>query len=44
LYGPHIPVVLFLDLSDDEAKARGQLCTTGDLVEAIIHGAVKGVR
>jgi Cu(I)/Ag(I) efflux system membrane protein CusA/SilA len=37
-------MLLFLDLSHDEAKARGQLRTTGDLVEAIIHGAVKRVR
>jgi len=32
-------MLLFLDLSHDEAKARGQLRTTGDLVESIIHGA-----
>jgi Cu(I)/Ag(I) efflux system membrane protein CusA/SilA len=37
-------MLLFLDLSHDEAKKRGQLRTTGDLVEAIIHGAVKRVR
>src|SRR5512145_198503 len=37
-------MLLFLDLSHDEAKARGQLKTAGDLVEAIIHGAVKRVR
>ena len=37
-------MLLFLDLSHDEAKARGQLKTTGDLVEAIIHGAVKRLR
>ena len=37
-------MLLFLDLSHDEAKAAGQLNTTGDLVEAIIHGAVKRVR
>ena len=37
-------MLLFLDLSHDEAKARGRLRTTGDLVEAIIHGAVKRVR
>jgi Cu(I)/Ag(I) efflux system membrane protein CusA/SilA len=37
-------MLLFLDLSHDEAKARGQLQTTGDLVESIIHGAVKRVR
>lgn len=37
-------MLLFLDLSHDEAKAAGRLRTTGDLVEAIIHGAVKRVR
>jgi Cu(I)/Ag(I) efflux system membrane protein CusA/SilA len=37
-------MLLFLDLSHDEAKAAGKLRTTGDLVEAIIHGAVKRVR
>jgi Cu(I)/Ag(I) efflux system membrane protein CusA/SilA len=37
-------MLLFLDLSHDEAKAAGKLHTTGDLVEAIIHGAVKRVR
>src|SRR5262245_13564753 len=37
-------MLLFLDLSHDEAKAQGRLRTTGDLVEAIIHGAVKRVR
>jgi Cu(I)/Ag(I) efflux system membrane protein CusA/SilA len=37
-------MLLFLDLSHDEAKARGRLRTSGDLVEAIIHGAVKRVR
>jgi Cu(I)/Ag(I) efflux system membrane protein CusA/SilA len=37
-------MLLFLDLSHDEAKARGRLKTTGDLVEAIVHGAVKRVR
>jgi Cu(I)/Ag(I) efflux system membrane protein CusA/SilA len=37
-------MLLFLDLSHDEAKARGQLKTSGDLVEAIIHGAVKRLR
>ena len=37
-------MLLFLDLSHAEAKARGQLRTSGDLVEAIIHGAVKRVR
>ena len=37
-------MLLFLDLSHDEARAAGRLNTTGDLVEAIIHGAVKRVR
>jgi Cu(I)/Ag(I) efflux system membrane protein CusA/SilA len=37
-------MLLFLDLSHDEFKKRGQLETEGDLVEAIIHGAVKRVR
>jgi Cu(I)/Ag(I) efflux system membrane protein CusA/SilA len=37
-------MLLFLDLSHDEAKTRGRLKTSGDLVEAIIHGAVKRVR
>jgi Cu(I)/Ag(I) efflux system membrane protein CusA/SilA len=37
-------MLLFLDLSHDEYKARGQLRTRGDLVEAIVHGAVKRVR
>ncbi|MBK8164687.1 MAG: efflux RND transporter permease subunit [bacterium] len=37
-------MLLFLDLSHDEARARGHLRTTGDLIEAIIHGAVKRVR
>jgi Cu(I)/Ag(I) efflux system membrane protein CusA/SilA len=37
-------MLLFLDLSHDEAKKAGRLNTRGDLVEAIIHGAVKRVR
>jgi Cu(I)/Ag(I) efflux system membrane protein CusA/SilA len=37
-------MLLFLDLSHDEYQARGQLRTRGDLVEAIVHGAVKRVR
>ncbi|MBS1153546.1 MAG: Heavy metal efflux pump CzcA, partial [Myxococcaceae bacterium] len=37
-------MLLFLDLSHDDAKKRGQLKTTSDLVEAIVHGAVKRVR
>ncbi|HZZ82911.1 MAG TPA: CusA/CzcA family heavy metal efflux RND transporter [Anaeromyxobacteraceae bacterium] len=37
-------MLLFLDLSHDEARARGQLNTIEDLREAIVHGAVKRVR
>ena len=37
-------MLLFLDLSHDEARQRGALNTEHDLVEAIIHGAVKRVR
>jgi Cu(I)/Ag(I) efflux system membrane protein CusA/SilA len=37
-------MLLFLDLSHDEAMQAGRLNTTSDLVEAIIHGAVKRVR
>jgi copper/silver efflux system protein len=37
-------MLLFLDLAHDEAKAAGKLRTTGDLVEAIMAGAVKRVR
>jgi Cu(I)/Ag(I) efflux system membrane protein CusA/SilA len=37
-------MLLFLDLSHDEARAQGRLRTRGDLVEAIVHGAVKRVR
>ena len=37
-------MLLFLDLSHDEYKARGLLRTRRDLVEAIVHGAVKRVR
>ncbi len=37
-------MLLFLDLSHDEFKARGMLRTRRDLVEAIVHGAVKRVR
>ena len=36
--------LVFLDLSHDAAKAEGRLRTTKDLVEAIIHGAVKRIR
>ena len=37
-------MLLFLDLSHDEARAAGKLRDERDLVEAIIHGAVKRVR
>ncbi len=37
-------MLLFLDLSFEEAKKAGRLRTKDDLVEAIIHGAVKRVR
>jgi Cu(I)/Ag(I) efflux system membrane protein CusA/SilA len=37
-------MLLFLDLSHDEYRARGLLRTRGDLREAIVHGAVKRVR
>jgi Cu(I)/Ag(I) efflux system membrane protein CusA/SilA len=37
-------MLLFLDLSHDDARRKGLLRTEGDLVEAIIHGAVKRVR
>ncbi len=37
-------MLLFLDLSHDEARREGRLNTEDDLVEAIIHGAVKRVR
>ncbi len=37
-------MLLFLDLSHAEAKKSGHLRTRGDLVEAVIHGAVKRVR
>jgi Cu(I)/Ag(I) efflux system membrane protein CusA/SilA len=37
-------MLLFLDLSYDEARARGRLRTLADLHEAIVHGAVKRVR
>ncbi len=37
-------MLLFLDLAHDEAKAEGRLNTEGDLIEAIIQGAVKRVR
>ncbi len=37
-------MLLFLDLSYDEAKRKGRLRTLADLHEAIIHGAVKRIR
>jgi Cu(I)/Ag(I) efflux system membrane protein CusA/SilA len=37
-------MLLFLDLAHDEAKTQGRLRTRDDLVEAIIHGAIKRVR
>jgi copper/silver efflux system protein len=37
-------MLLFLDLSYDDRKKRGLLNTRGDLVEAIVHGAVKRIR
>jgi Cu(I)/Ag(I) efflux system membrane protein CusA/SilA len=37
-------MLLFLDLSYDEAKREGRLRTLADLDEAIIHGAVKRAR
>jgi Cu(I)/Ag(I) efflux system membrane protein CusA/SilA len=37
-------MLLFLDLSHDEAKAQGRLRSLPDLEEAIVHGAVKRVR
>jgi copper/silver efflux system protein len=37
-------MLLFLDLSYDEARREGRLRSIGDLHEAIVHGAVKRVR
>jgi Cu(I)/Ag(I) efflux system membrane protein CusA/SilA len=37
-------MLLFLDLSYDDRVKRGLLRTRGDLVEAIVHGAVKRIR
>ena len=37
-------MLLFLDLSHDEARASGRLRSVPDLREAIVHGAVKRVR
>lgn len=37
-------MLLFLDLSHDEAKRKGKLQNPADLKEAIVHGAVKRIR
>jgi Cu(I)/Ag(I) efflux system membrane protein CusA/SilA len=37
-------MLLFLDLSYDEARRRGRLRDKGELVEAVVHGAVKRIR
>jgi Cu(I)/Ag(I) efflux system membrane protein CusA/SilA len=37
-------MLLFLDLSYDEARREGRLETSADLDEAIVHGAVKRAR
>ncbi|MBN2338297.1 MAG: efflux RND transporter permease subunit [Acidobacteria bacterium] len=37
-------MLLFLDLSYEEAKRKGKLQSRAELVEAVIHGAVKRVR
>jgi Cu(I)/Ag(I) efflux system membrane protein CusA/SilA len=37
-------MLLFLDISLGEAKARGELATPAELDEAIVHGAVKRAR
>jgi len=37
-------MLMFLDLSYDDAKAKGRLRNRQELVEAIIHGAVKRIR
>lgn len=37
-------MLLFLDLSHDQAQREGRLNTLSDLREAIVHGAVKRVR
>ena len=37
-------MLLFLDLSYDEAKRNGRLKSLADLHEAIVHGAVKRIR
>jgi Cu(I)/Ag(I) efflux system membrane protein CusA/SilA len=37
-------MLLFLDLAYDEARREGRLRSRAELVEAIVHGAVKRVR
>ena len=37
-------MLLFLDLSYEEARRQGRLRDKGELIEAIIHGAVKRIR
>jgi Cu(I)/Ag(I) efflux system membrane protein CusA/SilA len=37
-------MLLFLDLSYEEARARGQVTSAAELDEAIVHGAVKRAR
>ena len=39
-----VVMLLYLDLAHDRAEKKGLLNTTGDLVEAIYHGAVKRIR
>jgi Cu(I)/Ag(I) efflux system membrane protein CusA/SilA len=37
-------MLMFLDLSYNEAKAKGRLRNRAELTEAVIHGAVKRIR
>ncbi len=37
-------MLMFLDLSYDDAKRKGRLRNRQDLIEAVIHGAVKRIR
>ena len=37
-------MLLFLDLSYDDAVRQGKMKTSEDLTEAIVHGAVKRIR
>jgi len=39
-----VVMLLYLDLAHDDWKKKGKLLTTGDLRDAIYHGAVKRVR